>query len=188
MSNELHEAELLLAIDLGAIAIIPATAKARTVTVCAALTANKSAVNAEDNPYLPNSAKLDPTLEGLALLPCQDLAIASLPGGYDVGSDRGTHGVYNTSIVALPFDAAALARLPASVAAANIKISIRVGDGFELEPKYRRFAVAPVAELAAGQSTSVVCHKRRPPSLCPHTARHGTNQTPTRRLHMYSAG
>jgi len=161
MSAQLEEAELLLAIDIGAIAAFPATASAKSIQVCAELTANRSGVNLPgENPYLPTSARFDPSLEGLALLPCQTISIASLPGGSDIGSDRGATGIYNTSIVALPFNTKNLQRLPASLVAANLKISINIGKDFPLEPKFRRFAIAS-SQLVSGQSFSVVCHKRR---------------------------
>ena len=60
ISDHLSAAELLLAVNTGGIAAFPGTDTATTVTVCAELTANKSAVNGPGNPYLPASAQLDP--------------------------------------------------------------------------------------------------------------------------------
>jgi hypothetical protein len=163
LSNELSAAELLVAVNIGAIFMYPGTADADTVTVCAELTA-ESLLNPGPNPYLPSDAKLDPSLEGLELLPCKSFELASLAGGGGNGNDLGRSGVFNTSIFSVPFDAKALSRLystsNAQVPAANLKVNITVGN-LMLVPKYRRFAVAPASKLVKGQSVSVVDHRRR---------------------------
>ena len=181
LSDELDDAALLVAVNVGALRMFPATASATTLTVCATLTAKKNPVlypgaGGEDNPYLPAAAKLDPALEGLALLPCQDFDLQSLAanGGAYNGDDLGTGGIYNTAVVSVPFDRAALSKLvPASMQAANLKVAASVvqsggggggGGRYELAAKYRRFAVAPgpmSAKVSANQSVTVIDHRRR---------------------------
>ena len=69
--------------------------------------------------------------------------------------------MFNTSIFSVPLDSDNLAKLPDTVQAANIKVSITVGDDYALKPKFRRFAVSPSSAIAQNQSVTVVCHRRR---------------------------
>ena len=154
MSDDILSAKLLLAINHGAIDLFPTSANAQNVTICAHLVAQ------DFNPYLPKDRVLDPSLDGLALLPCKTFPLSNMAGGADLGRDGPRDGLYNTTIFSIPFDQAALAKLPSSVVAANLNITTSI-DTLELAPKYRRFAVAPSASIVSGQSTSVVCHQRR---------------------------
>ena len=90
------------------------------MTICAELTA-RSLFNPGPNPYLPKAAVLPAALEGLVLLPCKTFPLAGMTGGQDTGDDHGSSGPFNTSIFAVRLDAAALAKLPDRIAAANLK-------------------------------------------------------------------
>ena len=154
MNDAIQAANLLVAVNHGAIALFPPSTKANNVTICAQLVAQGF------NPYLPKDRVLEPSLEGLPLLPCKTFPISTMVGGADLGSDGPRGGLYNTTIFAVPFDKTALSKLPTSIVAANIKITAKIGE-LELAPKYRRFAATPSAAIVRGQSTSVVCHQRR---------------------------
>ena len=162
LSDELMHAELMVAVNLGAIRMYPPTADAQTLTVCAELTSKRGDLfGGGANPYLPAAARLDPSLEGLVLLPCTELKLATLAGGFNSGDARGAGGLFNTSIFAIPLDGASLRRIPASVPAARLRITATVGKSFALRPKYRRFAVAASSGVVANQSVTTVCHRRR---------------------------
>jgi hypothetical protein len=163
LSSEIGAAELLVAIDRDAISRFPSTAASKTVKVCATLERDPH------NPYLPPSAVLPAALEGLELLPCKELALATLEGGDGAlrwssddafptnGESVRTNG---TVIVALPLDKTALSKLPSVVPAASLLITTSVGSE-TLVPKRRAFVVAPSEQLVTGQGYSVVDHKRR---------------------------
>lgn len=162
MNDEIKQAELLVAINIGAIRVFPETSAFKTFKICGELTSNRSAVNDNGpNPYLSSDAVLDPSLEGLPLLPCRTLELPNVTSGADMGDDLGHDGLYDTSILSLEFDASALSKLHKSIPAANIKISITLGEDYTLLSKYRRFSIAPSSGVLKGQSTTVVCHKRR---------------------------
>ena len=158
LSNETSTASLLVAVDTAAIAAYPPTANAVNVTLCATL----------EQPS-PTSMLLNPSLVGLQLLPCVDLALADLAsrGGNGVLADSGA-GFKNGAVFAVPFSKEALAKLQLQAStglAAVVRVTARIGASFQLVPKERRFAVAPVAALAPGQSYTAVDHRRRMISL-----------------------
>ena len=154
LSNELPSAELLIAVNHGAIADFPPTSDATDVTICAELIAQKF------NPYLPTEKVLDPKLIGLILLPCITLPLSHMTGGADLGRDNTDASYFNTTILSLPFDAKALALLPHNLSAANLNITTKVGK-LVLTSKIRRFSVASSKDVVVGQTTSVVDHRRR---------------------------
>ena len=162
-NSQVHKAELLLAVDREAIRRFPDTQDAKFIKVCANLSAD------EHNPFLPASAVLPASLDGLQLLPCRELEIDGLRGGdgqmhwsgQDVDQTNGEHaGSADIVVVSLPMDATALEKLPSKVAAASIIVTASVGD-FALAPKRRAFVVAPAEGKVAGQSFTAVDHKRR---------------------------
>ena len=81
------------------------------------------------------------------LLPCRQFELSSLPGGFYSGDTRGSDGIFNTSIFSVPLDAAALAQLPASIAAARIKVSATVGQGLALGSAIPQYPVLPLSSL-----------------------------------------
>ena len=147
LSDAISEAELLIAVNIGAISQYPATATATTFTVCASLTSEKSSLyNTTSNPYLTYAGgkPLNASLEGFVLLPCQTFNLNTLPGGFYNGNDLGSSGLYNTSIFAVPFKSLALSKLPSSISpGTNLKVTVTIGKDFQLVPKYRRFSIAP---------------------------------------------
>ena len=165
LSDAISEAELLIAVNIGAISQYPATATATTFTVCASLTSEKSSLyNTTTNPYLTYAGgkPLNASLEGFVLLPCQTFNSDTLPGGFYNGNDLGSSGLYNTSIFAVPFNSLALSKLPSSISpGTNLKVTVTIGKDFQLVPKYRRFSIASSRGIVQGQSVSVVDHRRR---------------------------
>jgi hypothetical protein len=160
LSNETSDARLLVALDLRAVAGLGLGASAyRSVELCAELRP------ARPNPMLPSRFELDASLDGLDMLPCRvvDFDEARTLGAGGLGAAAG--GFEDGAVFALPFDPAALAKLPEQVAAAVVRVRATLrGDGgrtLEMLPMDRRFAVAPASQLRPGQGVSTVDHARR---------------------------